>query len=82
VVLKVRDYKINYIFHYYAIYNTSCSKNIFLETPVVKEFEPGTTVSLSFDKQTCEPCIGGRDDSAVIIRNSEANIVVTSQLSR
>ncbi|TKY70587.1 Transcription factor SPATULA [Spatholobus suberectus] len=56
----------------------------------VEEFESGTTVSLPFDTQTCEPkdnkslhtCIGGRDQSGVIIRNSEANIVVTSRLSR
>ncbi|KAK7406530.1 hypothetical protein VNO78_08157 [Psophocarpus tetragonolobus] len=55
----------------------------------VKEFESGTKVSLSFDTQTREvkenntikPCIGGRDRSGVILRNREANIVVTSQLS-
>ncbi|RDY09690.1 Transcription factor SPATULA, partial [Mucuna pruriens] len=49
----------------------------------------GTTVSLPFDTQTCDPkdnnslqpCIGGRDKSRVIMRNSEANIVVTPQLS-
>ncbi|KAH1157732.1 hypothetical protein AAZX31_11G053300 [Glycine max] len=51
---------------------------------VVKEFESGTRLSFPFDTQACEPkdnsnssqpCIGGRDHSGVIIRNSETNIV-------
>ncbi|KAL2668789.1 hypothetical protein AAZX31_01G174600 [Glycine max] len=50
---------------------------------VVKEFDSGTTLSFPFDTQACEPkdnnslqpCIGGRDHSGVMIRNSETNIV-------
>ncbi|KAL2348381.1 hypothetical protein Fmac_002381 [Flemingia macrophylla] len=57
---------------------------------VVKEFGSGTAASLSFDTQTRDPkehnslhtCAGGRGQSGVVIRNSDANIVVTSQLSR
>ncbi|KAK7307638.1 hypothetical protein VNO77_40880 [Canavalia gladiata] len=53
----------------------------------VEEFKSGTTVAHSFDMQTSEPkdnnslqtCIGGRDQSGVVIRNSEPNIVLTSQ---
>ncbi|KAK8471748.1 hypothetical protein PHAVU_002G017600 [Phaseolus vulgaris] len=72
------------ILHYQQPSAIHSDANTLGGSQVVKEFESGTTVSLSFDTQTCEPCIGigRRDESAVIIRNSEANIVVTSQLSR
>lgn len=78
------------ILHYQQSSAIHSDANALGGSQVGKEFESGTTVSLSFDTQTCEPkdnhslhtCIGVRDQSGVFIRNSEANIVVTSQLSR
>ncbi|BAU00222.1 hypothetical protein VIGAN_10179700 [Vigna angularis var. angularis] len=70
------------ILHYQQPSAIHSDANTLGSSQVVKEFESGTTVSLSFDTQTCEPCIGRREQSGMIIRNSEANIVVTSQLSR
>ncbi|XP_027362235.1 transcription factor SPATULA [Abrus precatorius] len=48
----------------------------------VEEFKSGTTASLSFDTQTCELKDNNSLQTCIAGRNSEPNIVLTSQLSR
>lgn len=47
-------------------------------TTVVKEFESGSTTA----NNSLQTCIAVRDQSEAIMRNSEPNIILTSQLSR
>ncbi|XP_019421315.1 PREDICTED: transcription factor SPATULA-like isoform X1 [Lupinus angustifolius] len=65
--------------------------NLLVGSQAIKELKSGTTdVSPSFDMQTSEAkddssfqtCIAGREQSGVIMTNSEPNNILASQLSR
>ncbi|WJX60728.1 hypothetical protein P8452_45903 [Trifolium repens] len=55
--------------------------NLLGGSQVVKEFE-SSTMAIPTTNNSSQTCITGRDQSGAIMRNAEANIIFSSQLSR
>jgi len=74
---------------YVSGFPTQCNCSILIQkshapcfiTSVVKEFQSGAMATPTTNN-TLQTCVAGRDQSGVVMRNSEPNIIFTSQLSR